>query len=56
PGAAASKRVNWSKQLSDKEAKEFTVENIFLDKNNPSDTSWYLITSGQKFEWPSKTP
>jgi len=31
-GAATSQRVKWSKQLSDAEAKQYTVENIF-DKN-----------------------
>src|SRR5215211_8558686 len=33
-GAAIAGRVSWSKQLSDKEAKEYTVENIFSNINS----------------------
>jgi len=29
PGASAKTRINWSKQLSDQEAKQYTVKNIF---------------------------
>lgn len=33
PGADVSKRVVWSKQLTKKEAKKYTIENIFRDWN-----------------------
>jgi pectinesterase len=33
PGADASKRVIWSKQLTRKEAKQYTLKNIFTDWN-----------------------
>ncbi|MDB5250771.1 MAG: pectin esterase [Segetibacter sp.] len=34
PGANTSGRVKWSKQLSSKEAKKYTIENIFKGSNN----------------------
>lgn len=52
-GAAIKSRAAWSKQLSDKEAKEYTVENIL---NGPAfaneNTAWYNVTS-KPFEWPT---
>ena len=33
PGAAIDQRVKWSKQLSDKEVKEYTLKNVFGDWN-----------------------
>ena len=44
-GAATSQRVKWSKQLSDAEAKQYTVENIF-DKNFSE-----LITTVKAFDF-----
>ena len=41
PGAAPNKRVEWSHQLSEEEAKEYSLENIFNTTND-----WY---------WASKT-
>ena len=36
PGAATDKRVKWAKQLTPKEAEQFTIENIFKNTGN-----WY---------------
>ena len=33
-GADVSKRVSWSKKLSAKEAKEFTIENVLSGYDN----------------------
>jgi pectinesterase len=33
PGAAIEQRVQWSKQLSDEEAKKYTLKNVFSDWN-----------------------
>ena len=41
PGAAPNKRVEWSHQLSEEEAREYSLENIFNTTND-----WY---------WASKT-
>ena len=53
-GADISQRTKWSKQLTDAEAKEYTVENIF--SNNGSslpESNWYDIDS-KAFVWPGK--
>lgn len=36
PGANPAARVSWSKQLTDKEVRQYTIENIFKDSSN-----WY---------------
>ncbi|MBD0289059.1 MAG: pectin esterase [Flavisolibacter sp.] len=43
PGANAEERVKWSKQLTAKEAKQYTLENIFENNNLkvPQQTKWY---------------
>lgn len=53
-GANKNNRVAWSKQLTDNEAKEYTVENIFTIKNTntPEDSSWYQQNAVKQFEWP----
>lgn len=54
-GADASQRVGWSKLLTDKEAKEYTPENIFAG-NNPSlplETTWFLLNPPKPFQWPA---
>ncbi|HAO46409.1 MAG TPA: pectinesterase family protein [Ferruginibacter sp.] len=54
-GAEASQRVGWSKLLTDKEAKEYTPENIFAG-NNPSlplETTWFLLNPPKPFQWPA---
>lgn len=54
-GAGISHRVSWSKQLSDKEAKEYTVENIFVTINvaAPQETNWFQHIRTKQFEWPA---
>jgi pectinesterase len=55
-GAVTASRVKWAKQLSDKEAKEYTVENIFANGNASvsDDTSWLKTIPSIPFEWPTK--
>jgi pectinesterase len=54
-GASIQKRVSWSKQLSDKEAKEYTPENIFANANSasPQESKWFQLTVSP-FNWPVK--
>lgn len=54
-GANISQRVKWSKQLTDAEAKAYTIDNIFHNANSsmPDETSWYNVSS-KKFEWNNK--
>jgi pectinesterase len=54
-GANLTQRVKWSRQLSDAEAKEYTVDNIFSNANSsmPDNTNWYHV-SPKKFEWNNK--
>jgi pectinesterase len=54
-GAGISKRVNWSKQLSDKEAKDYTLENIFSGCNPAmlQETDWFSKIRTKPFEWPA---
>ena len=56
-GAGTTGRVNWSKQLTDKEAAAYTLENIFADCNagQQQDTKWYSQIPVKTFEWPVKT-
>lgn len=52
-GAATAKRVAWSKQLSDKEAKEYTLENILSNNSLVKDESgWFQQSRSKAFEWP----
>jgi pectinesterase len=53
-GADNRKRMTWSKQLTDKEAKEYTVENIFTNCNTtvPNTTNWFMEIRTKPFEWP----
>ena len=54
-GAENSKRVSWSKQLTDKEAKEYTPENIFAAENSITTpaSDWFQQIRTKPFEWPS---
>jgi pectinesterase len=55
-GADFSKRVGWSKQLTDKEAKDYSLENIFSNSSNPSlpqELTWFKQTTAKPFEWPA---
>lgn len=53
-GAATNGRVAWSKQLTDKEAASYTLENIFANCNAaaPQENSWFLQIRTKTFEWP----
>ncbi len=54
-GSNTTGRVRWSHQLTDKEAKDYTVENIFGSGNTTLPTQyWYLDTSRRSFEWPAR--
>jgi pectinesterase len=55
PGADYKKRVGWAKQLTDKEAKEYTTENIFANYNSmmPGETTWFKDMPAKPFVWPS---
>lgn len=54
-GADFSKRVTWARQLTEKEAKEYSLENIFLNSNPalPQETSWFKQTEAIPFQWPA---
>lgn len=53
-GSDYTNRVNWSKQLTDKEAKEYTVENMFAAVNSaaPAESDWFQHIRIKQFEWP----
>ena len=52
-GASTKQRVAWAKQLSDKEAKEYTLDNIFSNASlSPSGRSWFSDIPTHGFEWP----
>jgi len=53
-GTGFAKRVSWSKQLTDKEAKEYSLENIFFNANAPQDANWFKQTEARPFQWPAK--
>jgi pectinesterase len=42
-GAGTEKRVRWSRQLTDKEAQEYTMENIFENVNSTvlQESDWF---------------
>ena len=54
-GADAKSRVAWSKQLSEKDAKEFTPENIFSNSNSgiQTESNWFSNLKSKPFEWPA---
>jgi len=50
-GAAAGQRVAWSKQLTEKEAKAYTLENIFSNNSLVKDESgWFMQLRTKPFE------
>lgn len=54
-GANTKSRVKWSKQLSDQEAKEYVIENIFQNENQSGqDPGWWKNIQSTPFEWPIK--
>jgi len=54
-GANIGGRVNWAKQLTDKEAATYTLNNIFINPSIPgnADGVWFQKTS-TFFAWPKK--
>lgn len=51
-GAAIAKRVAWSKQLTDKEAKEYTLENILSNNSLVKEESgWFQQSRSKPFQW-----
>ena len=53
-GTGLAQRVNWSKQLTDKEAKEYSPDNIFSDNNMvPQESDWFQKTGSTPFQWPT---
>jgi pectinesterase len=52
-GADVSKRVNWSNQLTDKQVRDYSLENIFCNSNNPQDTNWFKPAQAKPFVWPA---
>lgn len=55
-GANRQKRVRWSKQLTDKEAAQYTLQNIFSNANSQvhEDPNWFLQIPVKPFMWPVK--
>jgi pectinesterase len=53
-GSNTTGRAGWSRQLSDKEAKEYTPAVIFSWGYNSPDTGWYKIIPLRTFEWRDK--
>lgn len=55
-GADTKSRAAWSKQLNDKEAKEYTLENILLNANSTvqDDANWFKQIPPASFDWPTK--
>lgn len=55
PGAATGERPKWIKQLSDKEAREYTLETIFsATPVSAGDSQWFQPSAPVPFEWPVK--
>lgn len=53
-GANTAQRVKWSRQLTDAEANEYAIGNIFSNKNTSlPESNWYNINS-KPFVWPGK--
>lgn len=56
PGADMAGRPVWIKRLTDKEAKDYTVGNVFNNANALSDNhpDWFQNLKTLQFEWPQK--
>jgi len=52
-GAGTNKRVPWSRQLTDKEMKDYSLENIFGNSNTTQETNWFTQTQAKPFVWPA---
>ena len=55
-GAGLSKRVTWSRQLSDKEVNDYTLATIFSGCNPamPQEAEWFSKIRTKPFEWPAE--
>lgn len=55
-GAGTEKRVSWSRQLTDKEVKEYILENIFSNVNSTvlQESDWFQQKPSIPFNWPVK--
>ena len=55
-GAATEKRVSWSRQLTDKEANEYTLQNILANANSTisQGSNWFQQIPAMPFNWPEK--
>ncbi len=55
-GSVIGQRVKWSKQLTDAEAKQYTIENILSEENvqGLNDLSWFKNLNSRSFQWPAK--
>ena len=53
-GADHSQRAKWTKQFTEKEAKEYTVENIFFTAHSiiSTESDWFEKIRSRSFEWP----
>ena len=53
-GAHFANRVSWVHQLTEKEARDYSLENIFLKANATSqeETAWFNQTAAKPFNWP----
>lgn len=54
-GYRPAERVNWSKQLTDKEAKEYSIDNIFsvCSSSTSQEAEWFRQIKARPFEWPA---
>ena len=54
-GSATGKRVAWSRQLTDQQAKLYVPETIFARENasRSEEAGWFRGQTGKTFEWPS---
>ncbi len=55
-GAGTKDRASWSKQLTVKEAKDYTLENIFSNVAQvPEEMAWFRKMEAKPFIWPEST-
>ncbi|MDQ3277874.1 MAG: pectinesterase family protein [Bacteroidota bacterium] len=53
-GAATKGRVSWSKLLTEKEAKDYTLETIFSNAAQvPDEARWFRQAEPKRFTWPA---
>ena len=56
PGANSIQRVKWAKQLTNDEAKDYTIDNVFTVENSSvkADATWFQQIRTKAFVWPVK--